>query len=233
MNNVMQHVKHGVTGRLVVLLVALGVAVCLLLVVPGGAGEAAEQAGTYSAPLQTAISDLPVGTEVRTGYERDKFKLWVDADGDGCDTREEVLIAEAVDPPTVGASCALTGGSWFSYYDAVTWTDKADIDIDHLVPLAEAWDSGASGWTATEREEYANDLGDDRDLVGVTDSVNQSRSDQDPAEWMPTHETCRYIGEWVAVKIRWKLRVDAAEKSALKSLSSSCDNETITIEQVM
>src|SRR5680860_633847 len=66
MNNVMQHVKHGVTGRLVVLLVALGVAVCLLLVVPGGAGEAAEQAGTYSAPLQTAISDLPVGTEVRT-----------------------------------------------------------------------------------------------------------------------------------------------------------------------
>lgn len=115
-----------------------------------------------------------------SGYERDKFRLWVDADGDGCDTREEVLIAEAVDPPTMGASCALPGGSSYSYYDAATWTDKADIDIDHFVPLAEAWDSGASGWTATQREEFANDLGDDRDLVGVTDSVNQSKSDQEP-----------------------------------------------------
>lgn len=206
----------------------------LILLVPAASGQAAEEAlATYSAPLQTAIDDLPVGAEDRTGYVRDKFKLWVDADGDGCDTREEVLIAEAVDPPTIGSSCALTGGSWYSYYDAVTWTDKGRIDIDHLVPLAEAWDSGASSWSDAQREAYANDLGDDRDLVGVTDSVNQSKSDRDPAGWMPTYEKCRYIGEWVAVKIRWALEIDTAEKSALKSLSPSCANATITVDHAI
>ena len=103
----------------------------------------AHAAETYSAPLQTAISGLPVATEVRTGYARDKFRLWVDADGDGCDTRKEVLISEADDPVTVGSGCSLSGGRWFSYYDRVSWTDSGRIDIDHVVPLAEAWDSGA------------------------------------------------------------------------------------------
>ncbi len=66
-----------------------------------------------------------------------------------------MLIAEAVEP-TIGASCALTGGSWYSSSDERARPDKADIDIDHLVPLAEAWDSGASGWTTTQRQQLAN-----------------------------------------------------------------------------
>lgn len=211
---------------------AAGVAAsAALLVVPASPGEAAGT--TYSAPLQTAVANLPVATENRTGYVRDAFKHWVDADGDGCDTREEVLIAEAVTAPTIGAGCAISGGSWHSYYDDRTWTDKADIDIDHLVPLAEAWDSGASAWTAAQRQAYANDLGDDRDLVGVTDTVNQSKGDQDPAEWMPTYQKCRYVDEWVAVKVRWRLSVDQAEKSTLTSLAASCSNVTITIARAL
>jgi hypothetical protein len=106
------------------------------------------QAAAVSTTLRAGISGLPVATEVRTGYARDKFHLWIDADGDGCNTRNEVLIAEATTKPTVGASCALSGGRWLSYYDNATWTLASDLDIDHLVPLAEAWDSGARNWTA-------------------------------------------------------------------------------------
>jgi Protein of unknown function (DUF1524) len=186
-------------------------------------------ADTYSAPLMTAISDLTVATENRTGYNRDLFPHWVDADGDGCHTRNEVLIAEADDPVTVGSGCSLSGGRWFSYYDRLSWTNPSDVDIDHMVPLAEAWDSGARTWTTSVRQAFANDLGDYRTLVGVTDNVNQAKGDQDPQTWMPTYDKCRYLREWVAVKHRWRLSVDSGEKSALTSLAAGCSNTTITV----
>ncbi|WP_067439214.1 HNH endonuclease family protein [Nocardioides jensenii] len=186
-------------------------------------------ADDYSAPLETAVSDLPVQTEVRTGYDRSKFNHWVDADGDGCSTRNEVLLEEADDPPTRSGTCTLSGGRWYSYYDRVSWYAPADIDIDHMVPLAEAWDSGARTWSAAERERYANDLGDYRTLVGVTDNVNQAKSDQDVREWLPAYDKCRYLREFVAVKHRWRLSVDSGEKSAMSTLAGTCTNTTITV----
>jgi hypothetical protein len=193
------------------------------------------QAATVSQPLRTMVANLPVATEVRTGYSRDLFNLWIDADGDGCNTRYEVLIAEAVTAPTVGSGCSLTGGRWYSYYDGAYWTATSDLDIDHMVPLAEAWDSGARNWTAAQREAYANDLGDPRPLVAVTDNVNQSKSDQDPAEWMPslTSAYCRYITDWVADKTRWGLTVDSAEKTSLTSYAAACTNSTVTVDVVL
>ena len=86
----------------------------------------------------------------------------VDADGDGGNTRYEVLIAEATTAPSVGSGCTLSGGRWYSYYANAYWTVPADLDIDHFVPLAEAWDSGARNWTTTQRRSFANDLGDSR-----------------------------------------------------------------------
>lgn len=189
----------------------------------------AAHAETYSAPLTQAISSLPTASEVRTGYNRDLFRHWTDADGDGCSTRNEVLISEADDPVSVGSGCSLSGGRWYSYYDRVSWTNAGDVDIDHMVPLAEAWDSGARSWSASEREAYANDLGDSRSLVGVTDDVNQAKGDQDVNEWLPTYDQCRYLREFVAVKLRWRLSVDSAEKSAMSSLASGCTNSTITV----
>jgi len=188
-------------------------------------------AATISKPLRTLIADLPVATEVRTGYNRDLFPHWIDADSDGCNTRYEVLIAEAVTAPTVGSGCALSGGRWYSYYDGAYWTVPSDIDIDHVVPLAEAWDSGARTWTTAQRQSFANDLGDARTLAAVTDNVNQSKSDQDPAEWMPplSGVACRYIAEWAAVKTRWGLSVDGSEKSALTSFANGCANVTVTV----
>lgn len=204
----------------------------LVAALAGALGLAAPAwAATYSAPLRTAVASLTVAAEVRTGYDRDLFPHWIDVDGDGCNTRYEVLIAEATTAPTVGSGCSLSGGRWYSYYNNVYYTLPSDLDIDHMVALAEAWDSGARSWTTTKRRSYANDLGDPRALIAVKDSVNQSKGDRDPAEWMPSYSgaTCRYVQEWVAAKKRWALSVDAAEKSRLTSLAAGCTNVTITV----
>jgi hypothetical protein len=222
----MSNVYKSVSYAAAVLVATLGIGI--LAVRPASAA-------TISQPLRTMIANLPVATEVRTGYSRDLFPHWIDADGDGCNTRYEVLIAEAVTAPTVGSGCALSGGRWYSYYDGLFWTAPSDLDIDHFVPLAEAWDSGARNWTTAQRQAFANDLGDARSLAAVTDNVNQAKGDKDPAEWMPPLSSvhCRYIGEWAAVKTRWGLTVDSSEKSALTSFANSCSNVTITVTTVM
>lgn len=204
----------------------------VVLVLGGGlltSVPTAASAEEYSARLRHAVADLPVAHEVRKGYEREKFRHWVDADDDGCSTRDEVLLVETTTEATVSGTCTIEEGRWFSYYDRKTWTDPADVDIDHLVPLAEAWDSGARRWKAGIRTRFANDLRDRRSLVAVTDNVNQSKSDQDPTDWMPDHGRCRYLRQWVAVKHRWRLRVDRAEKRALREVADSCANDPIQV----
>lgn len=96
-----------------------------------------------------------------------------------------------------GPGCALTGGEWYSPYDDKYFTDARTLDIDHL---AEAWDSGASAWTAKEREAYANDLGDDRALITVSATGNSSKADQDPSTWQPPAQCyrCQYAADGVA-----------------------------------
>ncbi|GGU66350.1 HNH endonuclease family protein [Streptomyces lavendofoliae] len=103
------------------------------------------------------------------------------------------------------------------------------LDIDHLVPLAEAWDSGAGIWSAAERQAYANDLDDARALIAVTAKSNRSKADQDPATWQPsaTSYRCRYFTDWVAIMTRWKLAIDPAEQSALNQLAQACPNEPV------
>ncbi|MGW4202610.1 HNH endonuclease family protein [Streptomyces sp. NPDC004726] len=196
------------------------------------AARAARAAETV--PILIAISRLSVAKESREGYQRDLFKHWnagLDP-RDGCNTRAEVLIAEAVEAPAVGAKCALTGGSWWSYYDDRTVTPATALDIDHMVPLAEAWDSGASAWTASRREAYANDQGAPASLVAVTARSNRSKADQDPAEWLPPSPDalCRYLSEWTATKLRWDLAVDETEQDRLFTLAIGCIGDEVTYE---
>ena len=183
-------------------------------------------AKTVTMRLRTAIRNLPVASETPRGYERSKFRHWVDADGDCQDTRDEVLKAES---KVKVSGCDIGTGRWFSYYDRATWRNSSDVDIDHLVPLKEAWDSGARRWNADTRKQYANDLRDGRSLVAVTDNVNQSKSDRDPAEWMPRYGKCRYVKEWTAVKIRWGLKVNRPEKRKLARVAAGCTNVRITV----
>ncbi|WP_308281060.1 HNH endonuclease family protein [Streptomyces monomycini] len=143
---------------------------------------------TVTAPLSRLITALPVQAEgSREGYSREQFNHWIDEDRDGCNTRNEILLHEATAAPEVTGRCKITKntGTWWSWYDETTQTTKDDVDIDHMVPLGEAWDSGARTWSAAERQAYANDLDDERSLLAVHDSANQSKADRDPAEWMP------------------------------------------------
>ncbi len=172
---------------------------------------------------------LRIADETNAGYQRDEFAGWLDTDGDGCDTRNEVLISESRKKVTTGSGCDLTGGRWFSAYDGQVFTDSSGLDIDHMVPLAEAWGSGANGWTAATRDQYSNDLGFPYSLRAVSASSNRSKSDRDPAEWLPPRQQfqCSYVKEFVAVKYRWHLRVDAGERAALRSTIKGCQDRSI------
>ncbi|WP_055634461.1 GmrSD restriction endonuclease domain-containing protein [Streptomyces griseoruber] len=144
-----------------------------------------------------------------------------------------MILAEAKLAPETGARCALSGGRWFSEYNQVWVTSASSLDVDHMVPLAEAWDSGTSTWTATRREAYANDQGAPASLIAVSGSSNRSKSDKDPAEWLPVEGyRCEYAGAWVATKLRWQLPADPAERDALTRLAEDCPDTTVTYEQV-
>lgn len=184
--------------------------------------------------IDDALKVLKVAPESRTGYVRTKFKHWVNSDGNknGCDARKSAIIRDALVKPTIEKGCSLKGGKWLSIYDNVEVTEAGKLDVDHMVPLAEAWDSGASAWTAEERQTYANDLTDSRHLISVTAASNRSKSDQDPAEWLPTNKAyqCTYLANWVSIKVRWSLTVDEKELNAIKSVK--CPKIKITLTKV-
>jgi hypothetical protein len=200
-----------------VIAVAPAIVVGLIVVV-------APSASATTVSTKTLLGQLVVASEHTSGYDRSKFTLWTDADHDGCNTRYEVLIAEATIKPHVGSGCQLSGGKWFSKYDGVTTTDPSTFDIDHLVPLAEAWQSGAWRWNADTRTRYANDLGYGPDLVAVTAHSNRSKGELEPQDWLPSRTSfrCRYMAWWVAVKWRWHLKINNPEKTFLAGHLSAC-----------
>ncbi|MER5845675.1 HNH endonuclease family protein [Streptomyces sp. NPDC002012] len=184
--------------------------------------QAAMPTPVSASTARTYLSELAVSAEgSSTGYSRDKFPHWITQSGT-CNTREVVLKRDGTNV-TQDSSCAAVSGSWYSEYDGATWTAASDLDIDHMVPLAEAWRSGASSWTTAQRQAFANDLTRPQ-LITVTDNVNQSKSDQDPATWLPSRTAyrCTYVRAWVHVKHYYNLSVDSAEKSALQSVLNGC-----------
>lgn len=182
---------------------------------------------------KTALNTLKVADEIRTGYKRTLFKHWIGV-GNGCDSRKAVIISEAIVKPKVEAGCKIIGGEWLSIYDNVKVTDAGKLDVDHMVPLAEAWDSGASAWDTAKKEMYANDQTDPRHLIAVTGASNRSKSDQDPAEWMPTNKayTCEYLINWISIKVRWGLSVDKKEKDFIVNELKSCKNTKFSVVMV-
>ena len=159
-------------------------------------------------------------------YERELFGSgWIDADGDGCDTRAEVLIEESTSMAQVDAfGFGVVTGDWVSVYDGVETTNPGDLDIDHVVALGEAWRSGASRWDEATRLAFANDLEYPEALIAVSASSNRSKGDRDPADWQPPSEAswCGYVRTWASAKVRWALTADQAEVDALRDMASSC-----------
>lgn len=195
---------------------------------------------TQSASASTSVfvamlAELPQDDSPgsHTGYDRDYFNAWIDADGDGCNTRAEVLLMESQTTVSTRGRCTVTTGSWVSVYDGALLTDAGSLDIDHFVPLNEAWVSGAYAWDGATRVQFGNDLGYGPSLVAVTASSNRSKSDQDPARWMPPARGyfCDYAATWVAVKWRWSLSVDSLERMALQSVLNECTSVAVEIPQ--
>jgi len=203
------------------ILAALTGMVASVALLNGPTASAALPTPVSAATARTYLASLTVAAENRTGYSRDLFPTWDTISGT-CNTREWILKRDGTNVVT-NSACTATSGSWYSPYDGATWTAASDVDIDHLVPLAEAWDSGASKWTTAQREALANDVTRPQ-LLAVTDNVNQSKGDQDPSTWVPSRSAyvCTYVRAWVQVKYYYKLSVDSAEKSALTNYLSSC-----------
>jgi hypothetical protein len=190
-----------------------------------------------SSVVATATSSVPPGTgsEVRTvlatllvddgpapaGYVRDLFPTWKDIDHDGCDAREQALAEASTVPASVRAGCEVVGGHWVSAYDGMSSDVPGDLDVDHVVPLANAWASGADAWTTDERTAYANDQ---FDLWVVSASSNRSKGDRSPDTWRPpdTAVWCTYAQRWIAIKVRWRLRATTAEHDALGQMLDTC-----------
>jgi hypothetical protein len=155
-------------------------------------------------------------------YERTAWKHWIDSDKDCQNTRHEVLLEESLEPVSfkTAKNCRVVSGSWLGAYSGNVFTDASQLDIDHLVPLKEAHESGGYAWDAYRKRDYANDLSDPNTLIAVDRSLNRQKGAGDPAEWLPPNKAyqAEYAQAWVAVKLKWGPTSDAKEIAVLRSL---------------
>ena len=181
----------------------------------------------------TLLGEIRIVPEHDSGYSRDDWRHWIDSDGDGCDTRQEVLETESIEPVSHQTGrCRVSDGAWISPYDNQDFTNPSDLDIDHLVPLAEAHESGGWAWDSDTRRAYANDLSDARHLIAVSATSNRSKGAKDPNNWLPSNESyhCQYVSDWIAVKYRWTLAMDESEFEFLTELlSGKCEGLQISL----
>jgi hypothetical protein len=177
----------------------------------GGAAEASQK-----------LAELTIGKAgSMAGYSRDKFGDGWKSQGNSCDTREIVLQQQGKDVKS-DKNCKPTSGTWVSLYDGKTVTDPGELDIDHLVPEAEAWRTGAASWSQEERERFANDYSDG-ELVAVSAHSNRSKGDDPPPDYLPVQEQwCNYATGWVKVKHTFKLTISEKERDALKQMLATC-----------
>ena len=172
------------------------------------------------------IEVAPVGS--MAGYSREEFPHWA-ADGtefgwdepDGsCDVRDDALIRDGTGIE-IDEDCSFTSGKWLDPYTGTTLEEPEDVDIDHVVPLANAWRAGAVGWDKSQREKYANDPGV---LLSADDAANQTKGDKGPEAWLPpnTDYRCEYARRWISIKRQWKLTVNIKEKATLENLLQGC-----------
>ena len=171
------------------------------------------------------MSNIPEGLPP---YDRDDWRHWTDEDDDCQNTRHEVLIAESQGAVTYKSDrqCQVDGGQWFGAFTATTVKEPSKLDVDHLVPLAIAHQSGGWAWTDEKKEQYANSLDHPDHLIAVTAGANRSKGAKGPDEWRPPNEPywCEYAVAWIRVKQTWELTATPAEVEALQDMLATCAN---------
>ena len=223
-------------------------AACLLSIILAGigAGCAATDPPLPLSPLPLAAHTVAAGGDANAlviqvadvppnlpKYERGDWRHWVDDDGDCQDARQETLIAEAQGAVRYERAdeCRVASGDWAGAYTGERFTDPGDLDIDHMVPLANAHRSGAWQWDRARKREYANYLERGNHLIAVKAAANRSKSDKGPEDWQPPRSEyhCQYAADWVDIKRRWGLTATPQEASALRDMLAGCDTP-ITLE---
>jgi Protein of unknown function (DUF1524) len=190
-------------------------------------GSGTRQVSTPAEASQ-ALNKLQVASPgSMSGYSRERFPHWSKASDFGwappdssCDTREAALLRDGKNVK-VGKGCKVASGEWPDSYTGQTYSDPKDLDIDHVVPLANAWRSGASSWNDKQRERYANDP---EVLLSVEDNANQAKGDKGPEAWKPPNksEWCDFAERWIQIKSKYDLSVNEQEKTALEQMFDTC-----------
>ena len=166
-------------------------------------------------------STPPQGSPSHT-YDRKQFGNWIDADGDCQDTRQEVLIEESRIPVTfkTARQCRVIAGEWHDPYTGRVFADPSLLDVDHVVPLKEAFDSGADQWSGEKMRQYFNDLTNTDHLIAVYRGTNRSKGARDPAHWLPPNQAYHreYVTIWLEIKKAWGLSLDPEEAKVIQSL---------------
>lgn len=153
---------------------------------------------------------------------------WIDADGDCHNTRAEVLMSESLEPVTFNANrCTVATGKWVDPWSGFTSTNASDLQIDHHVPLADAWRSGAWAWTDQRRQAFAQNLDEPDELNAISSAANDAKSDRAPDQWRPPDRSswCRYATAWARIKREWSLTVTTAELDALRGMVATCPQQ--------
>ena len=206
-----------------------------------GGSDQGNTAGSSNPPAKggsalAALATLSVkGRAPRTGYDRGLFgQAWADVDHNGCDTRNDVLRRDlapyALKPGTNG--CLVLSGTLHDPYLGRTIAfvrganTSSAVQIDHVVPLSDAWQKGAQQWTTPRRTALANDL---LNLLAVDGLTNQRKSDGDAATWLPPNKPyrCAYAARQIAVKAKYGLWVTSAERDALRRILAGCPSQAL------
>lgn len=225
----------GVLAAVIPLVVAGVVGAGLL----GGLGRGSSQVDAprviAQAPAGSALAalrDVAVkGRAPKTGYTREQFgTAWSDVDRNGCDTRDDILRRDltSIRVRASTAGCVVVAGSLADPYTGTSIpfakSAAAKVQIDHVVALSNAWQTGAQGWPATTRLAFANDP---LNLLAVDGEANQQKGDADAATWLPPHKDfrCAYVSRQVAVKLRYRLWVTAPERDAVARILQGCPDQ--------
>ena len=193
---------------------------------------------TEASVLRGVEDDLTLlvvaGPIVISVYDREEWRHWIDEDGDCQDTRQEVLITESETPVTYTdpGRCRVASGTWNGPYTGEVFTDPRGLDIDHMVPLAEAHYSGGWKWSEEKRRQYANLLTYEGHLIAVQASENRSKGSRGPAYWKPPNRNywCQYAIDWITIKTQWNLFGGEDEAAALAEMLKTCTpSRTLTV----